>query len=427
MAVRRSTHWLSSVLKNSDTSISSSAPKSTNDDTVYAESTIGNNDNNTQERSDIIENSKRQKMTMIDGAHRLGEQITFPIPDRLSSISSSILSSNGNNSCKKSKRIKVKTEDSHHDDWKKNMNIEKSAVLNTTNPYRTTPEECEFHFAVRELSKLHQNVIEKTKEIRKFSTITTNVANNCMIDKDIVPGVHVKKEDDNEEKNEHQKKDIDESSTSLQASSCGLQPTILDGVVSTLLSQNTTAANSTRAFSHFKKEFPDWNTIVLLKTPIKIENAIRCGGLAKKKAENIFDLCRILKQERGEVSLEYLRANSNEEIKKELLRFKGLGKKTVSCVLLFTLGRDEFPVDTHVHRISIQQKWIPINYSRDDGYEYLNERIPSHLKLDLHCLLVQHGRECHRCAARGKPQFPPLDGSKLRCPLIYLMTQKKTK
>jgi len=118
---------------------------------------------------------------------------------------------------------------------------------------------------------------------------------------------------------------------------------------------------------------------------------------------------------------------TDEEIKKELLRFKGLGKKTVSCVLLFTLGRDEFPVDTHVHRISIQQKWIPINYSRDDGYEYLNERIPSHLKLDLHCLLVQHGRECHRCAARGKPQFPPLDGSKLRCPLIYLMTQKKTK
>ena len=88
---------------------------------------------------------------------------------------------------------------------------------------------------------------------------------------------------------------------------------------------------------------------------------------------------------------------------------------------MFTMGRnDEFPVDTHVHRISMQHKWVPTSYSRDDAYDYLNTVIPNHLKMDLHCLLVQHGRECHRCAARGKPQFPPKDGSKLDCPLVHL-------
>jgi 3-methyladenine DNA glycosylase/8-oxoguanine DNA glycosylase len=41
----------------------------------------------------------------------------------------------------------------------------------------------------------------------------------------------------------------------------------------------------------------------------------------------------------GEPSLEYLRDMPTEEVKKELLRFKGVGPKTVSCVLMFNLHR----------------------------------------------------------------------------------------
>lgn len=207
-------------------------------------------------------------------------------------------------------------------------------------------------------------------------------------------------------------------------SSCGMKKDILDGVVSTMLSQNTTSANSTRAFANLKKAFPTWDAVVELKSPAKLEEAIHCGGLAKIKAGRIMSICRTLVEERGEASLEYLRDFSNEEIQKELMRFSGLGKKTVSCVLLFTLGRDEFPVDTHVHRISKQIKWIPPSYSRDDAYDYLNMVVPPPLKRDLHCLLIQHGRECHRCAARGKPQFPPKDGNKLKCPLVHLSNLK---
>jgi len=36
-----------------------------------------------------------------------------------------------------------------------------------------------------------------------------------------------------------------------------------------------------------------------------------------------------------------------EEIKQELSRFKGVGPKTISCVLMFQMRRNEFPVDTH--------------------------------------------------------------------------------
>lgn len=258
---------------------------------------------------------------------------------------------------------------------------------------RPTPAECEF--AVLELGKLHPAVLDKTNEIRNKAP---------------PPTATIKQEDD---------KTPDEV---FSSSSCGFQPSIMDGVVSTMLSQNTTAANSTRAFANLKKAFPDWNIVAGLFKPDKIETAIRVAGLAKKRAFNIWTICKTVTKERGEASLEYLRKNhTNAEIKAELLRFPGLGVKTVSCVLMFTMGRrDEFPVDTHVHRISKQHKWIPSHFSRDDAYEYLNTVIPDEFKMDLHCLLVQHGRECHRCAARGKPQFPPKDGSKLLCPLVHL-------
>ena len=283
---------------------------------------------------------------------------------------------------------------------------------------RPTPEECEY--AVRELGKLHPDVIEKCREIRERTTITTNVASDCKIDKDIVQNAVP---DFVESSNAIENGGIVKTEDDFQASSCGDQTNILDGVFSTMLSQNTTAANSTRAFGNFKKAVPDWSLLVddFDGYQETIETAIHCGGLAQIKAANIIRLCKTVYEETGSVSLEYLRDKTNEEIKKDLLRHKGLGPKTVSCVLLFTLGRNEFPVDTHVYRISIQNKWIPKSgMSRDDAYEYLNKVIPDHLKLELHCLLVQNGRECHRCAARGKPQFPPKDGSKLDCPLAHL-------
>ena len=48
----------------------------------------------------------------------------------------------------------------------------------------------------------------------------------------------------------------------------------------------------------------------------------------------------------------YVRGLDDAAAKKELLRFKGVGPKTVACVLMFCLGRAEFPVDTHVWRIT---------------------------------------------------------------------------
>ena len=207
---------------------------------------------------------------------------------------------------------------------------------------------------------------------------------------------------------------------------CAIDKTILDGVVGTILSQNTTSANSSRAFANLKQKFTTWEQVEALPDPSALEEVIRSAGLAKTKSERIYAMLKILKQERGSVSLEYLREYSDTDVKTDLSRFKGMGPKTISCVMLFAMRRPEFPVDTHVHRICQQLGWTDAKSTRETAYDHLNATVPSALKLDLHCLLIAHGKQCHRCAARGKPQFPPKDGSKLACPLVNTKLLVKT-
>ena len=206
--------------------------------------------------------------------------------------------------------------------------------------------------------------------------------------------------------------------TATLLESCGLRDSITDSVISTMLSQNTTDKNSKQAYATLKKTFPCWSDVVACDDLGKIEKAIQVAGLAKTRAERIRSLLRTVEDERGEASLDYLRTMTDDEVKQELSRFKGLGPKTISCVLLFAMGRPEFPVDTHVLRIAkTRLGWVPASATRESAYEHLNKTVPAEVKLDLHCLMVAHGKHCHSCAAGGKPQFPPADGSRLDCPL----------
>ncbi|KAG1327024.1 putative DNA glycosylase [Cocos nucifera] len=103
--------------------------------------------------------------------------------------------------------------------------------------------------------------------------------------------------------------------------------TVLDALVSILLSQNTTDSNSRRAFESLKSAFPTWDQVLAAESKL-IENAIRCGGLAATKAARIKSILKAVLEKRGEICLEYLRGMSVNEVKAELSQFKGIGPKT---------------------------------------------------------------------------------------------------
>ena len=251
-------------------------------------------------------------------------------------------------------------------------------------------EECAF--VVNALGKIHPDVIEENKK-RREGFISSR----------------------------QKKKKTKKQKTNGNETTC---TPVTDAVINTMLSQNTTAANQRRAFAGLKQAFPGgWEELANATDTSHIEDAIRVAGLAKIRAERMQSMLQTAKEERGAANFEYLQDfDSVEDISKELSRFKGMGPKTISCVCLFALGFPDFPVDTHVLRISQKLGWVSKSTSREGAYEDLNQRVPEEYKLDLHCLLVTHGKWCYNCAANGKPQFKAKD--KWICPLVGMKSGK---
>lgn len=185
---------------------------------------------------------------------------------------------------------------------------------------------------------------------------------------------------------------------------CGDSPSVLDALIRTILSQNTSSANSTRAKLSMDLTYGSSSAwpVIASGGRDKLAAAIACGGLAGIKSRVILDVLAQTKEKYGAYSLDHLFARSDEDAMRELIGFKGVGPKTASCVLLFCLRRASFAVDTHVYRITGLLGWRPPGASRDQTYAHLDARIPDEDKYGLHVLLVKHGRECEECRAGGK-------------------------
>ena len=177
---------------------------------------------------------------------------------------------------------------------------------------------------------------------------------------------------------------------------------LVDALIATILSQATNDVNSGRAFTSLKVGFGSWEEVRGARLR-QIESRIRVGGLAKMKARCIKDILQELHNRHGEVTLEHLRDAPTERVKEELGRLPRIGPKTIACVLMFALGRPDFPVDTHVHRIARRLGWVPQTTSAVLTYQTLNAAVPDPIKYELHVLLITHGRDC--CRSR-KPLCP---------------------
>ena len=165
----------------------------------------------------------------------------------------------------------------------------------------------------------------------------------------------------------------------------------LDVLIATMLSQNTTDKTSYRAFRNLKDNFDNWEDV--MNAPIgKIRNAVRVCGLTNQKSNSIKNLLKKLYKERGKLSLNYIKKLEDDKIYEDLLRYSGVGLKTISCVLAFSLGRDVFPVDTHVHRLA-NRLGIAKTKTPDKTFEQLKNEIPEGRKFLLHTLLIRFGRK----------------------------------
>ncbi|MCP4138789.1 MAG: endonuclease III [Chloroflexi bacterium] len=171
----------------------------------------------------------------------------------------------------------------------------------------------------------------------------------------------------------------------------------IDELVSTFLSQNTNDVNRDRAFDSLRAKFPTWEEVRDAPEAEVIE-AVRIAGLAQTKGPNIQRALRQISEERGELSLEFLKEKPIEEASAWLTKFKGVGPKTASIVLLFSLGMPAFPVDTHVYRISGRVGLRPEKISVEKAHPYLENIFPPETYYAAHLNIIRLGREI--CKAR---------------------------
>jgi endonuclease III len=172
---------------------------------------------------------------------------------------------------------------------------------------------------------------------------------------------------------------------------------ILDQVVGTVLSQHTSDVNSGRAFARFKARFPAWEQV--MHAPVEdIEDAIRCGGLARQKARRIKGILNAIEEREGRIDLSRLHDLGDLAAESYLTSLPGAGPKTAACVLAFSMGRAAFPIDTHVHRVVTRLGWIPAGTTAEKAYQLVAQRVPAGIRYDLHLTLIRHGRTV--CLAR---------------------------
>jgi endonuclease-3 len=176
----------------------------------------------------------------------------------------------------------------------------------------------------------------------------------------------------------------------------------LDELVSTILSQNTNDTNRDRAFVSLRARFPNWESVRDADTGSVID-AIRSAGLANQKGPRIQHVLREITAERGSLDLSFLNDLPLEEARAWLMKFKGVGPKTAAIVLLFSLGRPAFPVDTHIYRVTGRLGLRPDRITVEEAHPYLEALFPPEAYSAAHINIIRLGREI--CAAR-KPDCP---------------------
>jgi len=174
----------------------------------------------------------------------------------------------------------------------------------------------------------------------------------------------------------------------------------LDELVSTILSQNTNDTNRDRAFISLRDKFPTWEAVRDAPQEQVIE-AVRVAGLANLKGPRIQVILKEITRQRGTLDLDFLKEYTPEEALNWLLEFKGVGLKTASIVLQFSLGKPAFPVDTHIYRISGRLGLRPQKMNADKTHKHLAEQLPPETYHAAHLNIIRLGREI--CSAR-KPK-----------------------
>lgn len=172
----------------------------------------------------------------------------------------------------------------------------------------------------------------------------------------------------------------------------------LDGLMLTVLSQNTNDNNRDRAFDRLKSLYPTWDQVAAISSE-ELAESIKVAGIANVKSLRMGDILRTVKKIFGEYSLRGMTSWGKEDVEVFLNSLPGVGPKTAACVMVFDLHIPAFPVDTHVARFCRRMEWVDGKASPVAIQEYMEKVVPPERKKGAHLNIISHCKAL--CRARG--------------------------
>ncbi len=190
----------------------------------------------------------------------------------------------------------------------------------------------------------------------------------------------------------------------------------LEELILTVLSQSTNDRNRDVAFLRLRERFADpgppacalqgaqpIDYAAMLAAPVQdVEQAIRPGGISKVKSVRIkailAAICDTARDPDDPFSLEWMRDVPVEQSRAYLCALPGVGRKTAACVLLFSYGLPDVPVDTHVSRVGTRLGLLQPGAPFEQLHDQMLALTPTGQELELHVNLLRHGRRT--CSAR---------------------------
>ena len=165
-----------------------------------------------------------------------------------------------------------------------------------------------------------------------------------------------------------------------------------------LCSVQTQESSYRRTFRALRRTFPRMTQLASASVE-EIAAPLKSGGLSRSKSRQIKQICVRLNGAFGRPTLAPLAELNDEECESFLTSLPGVGLKVARCVMLYSLGRAVFPVDTHCWRVCLRLGWV--RRTRDGvctrhDMNRLQERIPPAWRFSLHVNLISLGREICR-------------------------------
>lgn len=168
----------------------------------------------------------------------------------------------------------------------------------------------------------------------------------------------------------------------------------LDDLVYTVISNKTSPEMALRTYARIKREFVSWNEV--LGSPASVlQSLLQPAGLATVKSQQIRAALQKIKKDSNSCDLNQLQGRSEGEIQEYLISLPGVSEKVAKCVMMYTMGADVLPVDSHVYRIAKRLGWTSRKRA-DQCHDELEALVPPKRRYTFHVDCILHGRSiCH--------------------------------